>query len=315
MPALFDAKSYRSAKMLVAMDAVGDAAWTLWSRAILWCNEEDTDGFVPIAQLRHLTSHADPVAVAEALCDAGAALRKAGLFERTDGGYVIHDFLKHNFSKAKKDAKRQKDRERKGIENTFHADSTRNGDGSATEAQATSDGSATDSADVPPSFHGDSRSKTKEKKEKQSQSQSAGEPAGSGGEVLDMGALRRLWNGCRERATASLLPAHLTPDDLAVLGALPKVHAAAASGASFGDWLDAEFSTWHREVTASHGSGGTRLTSCWSPTSFSGWYERKGSPSTQNARHEAPARSEPYVHRSDLPLVAPIRKPRIEVPS
>lgn len=122
----------------------------------------------------------------------------------------------------------------------------------------------------------------------------AGDPAGSGGEVLDMGALRRLWNQARERATGAMFPATFSADDNAALAALPRVHVAADSGATFVDWLGVEVVAWVREVTASHGSGGVRLTSCWAPKSFSGWYQRKGSHLAPKARHGAPGREEPH---------------------
>lgn len=107
----------------------------------------------------------------------------------------------------------------------------------------------------------------------------AGEPAGSGGDLLDMSSLRRLWNDNRERVTGSMLPAIHDADANAVLATLPKVRSVAPRPkASFADWLAVEFDAWHDVVTKEHGANATRITRAWSPVSFAGWYERNPPP-------------------------------------
>jgi hypothetical protein len=74
-----------------------------FSLALMWCNKHLTDGYLPDAVIDGFTSHvSNPQNVAE-------ALSKAGLFERNEGGYHIHDFHDYNQS-AETVRKRRKDR-------------------------------------------------------------------------------------------------------------------------------------------------------------------------------------------------------------
>lgn len=285
MPALFEGQAYRSAKILAAMDAVGDAAWTLWSRAILWSNDESTDGFVPTAQLRHLTQHKNPIAVAEALCDCGAGLRKSGLFERTEGGYYIHDFLSHNFSKAEKEAKKQRDRERKGAKTPqgIPTDSARNPDGKSTESATHPSGTPTDS-----------RSIVKDSKTKQNTGAEStrNEPA-SRREIqtppLDphtqariayteavSAAVGRLWPGiagfAEEDAAIAALLADAAAEHTAEFGALDLPR--------FLDKLGENVTRWVREERA---AGREKFTRGWRPSKFVEWL------AAQDAAQAAPA--------------------------
>jgi hypothetical protein len=95
----FDDRADEAPKMLVAMGDVGDAAWAMWSRAILYCNRHETDGEVPMAVLPRLTTHKSWKTVRDALL-------RAGCFEPTEHGVRVHDFLQWNESRAQLCAKR-----------------------------------------------------------------------------------------------------------------------------------------------------------------------------------------------------------------
>lgn len=69
--------------------AVGPLAGWLHVCAICYCNSQLTDGYIPSGMLRRLADVPD----ADALADA---LVTIGLWERTDAGYLIHDFLEYN---------------------------------------------------------------------------------------------------------------------------------------------------------------------------------------------------------------------------
>lgn len=249
----------------------------------------------------------------------------AGLWDVDGELYVFHNWDHYetsegvNAAKAEKAAKKQKayrDRKAASGNATGNEPVTRYGNVTGNEKVTPGNAPVTPGnalAGVTPALHAGACALPVPAQPNPPLPSDAGEPAGSSGEVLDMGDLRRLWNENRERVTASTMPVHFDAADAEVLGALPRTHRASQSDLEFVDWLAVEFGAWHAESVKAHGQGATRLTSCWAPKSFSGWYGRKGSPATQNARQEAPARSEPYVHRSDLPLVAPIRKPRVEV--
>jgi hypothetical protein len=78
--------------------------------ALMWSNRHLTDGYVPDAVIDWFSSYVtDPKAIAE-------ALSKAGLFERNDGGYHIHDFSTYNPSAVEIKRKRQADALRKAKE-------------------------------------------------------------------------------------------------------------------------------------------------------------------------------------------------------
>jgi hypothetical protein len=98
----------------------GNEAWALWCAAVMYCNQYGTDGFVPEAALATellplAISPAKAKKLAQSLCEAKIHPEKPGLFVRDAKrkGYIVHDFLHWNPSKAEVDAKRKKDRERK----------------------------------------------------------------------------------------------------------------------------------------------------------------------------------------------------------
>jgi hypothetical protein len=91
----------------------------LWSVAISWCNRRLTDGHVPLEQIKRLGG---TVRLADALV-------VAGLLERTPDGYLVHDFLHFNESKAtvlaRRAAEAERQRKRREAEALSRAESGR----------------------------------------------------------------------------------------------------------------------------------------------------------------------------------------------
>ncbi len=98
-------------------------ALALWSAARDYANRASTDGYIPEVCLRSLTpmDRKRAKAVAEALVNARPHGHEHGLWERSSGGYQIHDFLVYNESRASKAAKAEQDRA-----NAEHAEAHRN---------------------------------------------------------------------------------------------------------------------------------------------------------------------------------------------
>lgn len=83
-----------------------EAAW-LWVAAIDYCRAHLTDGVVPAAVLPTL-------GIFRAKLDTLVAnLVAVRLFETTEGGYLVHDFLEHNDSREQVLTRRREDSERK----------------------------------------------------------------------------------------------------------------------------------------------------------------------------------------------------------
>lgn len=85
----------------------------LWTLAISWSNRRLTDGFIPTDRVLALNG---TEAIAERLV-------VAGMFERADGGYLIHDFLTFNESREQVEIRRESDRKRKRTPTGFQPDS------------------------------------------------------------------------------------------------------------------------------------------------------------------------------------------------
>jgi hypothetical protein len=78
----------------------GPEAMGLFLLALSWCADYLTDGFVPEIQVKRLLFVCDdPLAIADRLVSAG-------LWERADGGYQIHDYLEYNPSAEQVKAER-----------------------------------------------------------------------------------------------------------------------------------------------------------------------------------------------------------------
>jgi hypothetical protein len=78
-----------------------------YAMALMWSSKHLTDGFLPVDVLQGFRTYVDkPLAVADALAEAG-------LFDRHDRGFKIHDFKDYNPSAVEIKRKRREDRERK----------------------------------------------------------------------------------------------------------------------------------------------------------------------------------------------------------
>lgn len=66
----------------------GSAASWLWICGLAYCQEGLTDGYIPSSALRYLGVRGAPA--------LASALVRAGLWEATEGGWMVHDYLDHN---------------------------------------------------------------------------------------------------------------------------------------------------------------------------------------------------------------------------
>jgi hypothetical protein len=84
---------------------LSDRAFRLHVSAICWCAENLTDGHISDRELP-LVAHIRAIKV------TAKQLEDAGLWDRTDGGWVIHDYLDYNPSREQVIAERKKNAER-----------------------------------------------------------------------------------------------------------------------------------------------------------------------------------------------------------
>lgn len=78
-----------------------------YAMALMWTNRHLTDGVLPDAVIEGFSSYANnPGAIADALA-------RAGLFDKHEAGYRIHDFRDYNPSAADIKRKRREDASRK----------------------------------------------------------------------------------------------------------------------------------------------------------------------------------------------------------
>lgn len=95
------ARVYASVKDHPRIDQAGHDAVGVWVRALAYCADHQTDGFVSATWLEGI---------------GGKALKKAidaGLIHKIDNGYVVHDYLDHNRSRAQIEEIRAKERAKK----------------------------------------------------------------------------------------------------------------------------------------------------------------------------------------------------------
>lgn len=88
--------------------AAGHEASWLDVRGMLFCARHETNGEIPDAQLPRIGSDFSPAKRKKLI----AALLEVGRWERTEGGYLVHDFLEYNPTSAQKEAEREAARER-----------------------------------------------------------------------------------------------------------------------------------------------------------------------------------------------------------
>jgi len=65
-----------------------DSQYRLYVDSLMWCRDRLTDGFIAEALISQVSPIRSPRSVAQALA-------KAGLFDRCDGGWMIHDYAVH----------------------------------------------------------------------------------------------------------------------------------------------------------------------------------------------------------------------------
>lgn len=110
--------------------ALSDPAYRMWACALIYCQAQLTDGFVPEHAIHTFGVRArNKEAVADELCRA-LAPGKGPLWAKVEGGYQLHDYLDWNDSREEVESKRKRDRNRKG----FRSDSTRNPRGIAKDS-------------------------------------------------------------------------------------------------------------------------------------------------------------------------------------
>jgi hypothetical protein len=114
MWAKFDDGLIDHPKIATAGDVLGGKfgraiALGFYAGAVIWSNKHLTDGVMPASVAKGFLHVENGLAVADALV-------KAHLFEKVDGGYVVHDFHDHNPSARKIKQKRREDARRKAEE-------------------------------------------------------------------------------------------------------------------------------------------------------------------------------------------------------
>lgn len=142
---------------------LSDRAFRLHVSAICWCSENLTDGRITDRELQH-------VAHIRGLKATAKQLEDAGLWDRTDDGWIVHDFLDYNPSREQVQAERKKNAERQerfrrrkngkptpppngssnGVSNgVTRPRETQSGDTTATRTQHDGDTTATRTSTVP----------------------------------------------------------------------------------------------------------------------------------------------------------------------
>lgn len=84
---------------------LSDRAFRLHVSAICWCAENLTDGRIAERELALVAHVRNPKATAK-------QLEEAGVWDRTDGGWAIHDYLDYNPSREQVQAERKKNADR-----------------------------------------------------------------------------------------------------------------------------------------------------------------------------------------------------------
>lgn len=112
-------------KILKAAAMIGEHgvafAVTMYLHALSYAKTYETDGFVPNGFVSGTVLISSPEVVAKAFVS-----RRVGLWHKVRGGYLIHDFLKHNRSSKELNDIREKRRIQKRRERTRDSDSTVN---------------------------------------------------------------------------------------------------------------------------------------------------------------------------------------------
>jgi hypothetical protein len=111
-----------------AVIAAGEAAELLFVRALAFCATSDSDGYITDAQITRFVGAGMRDAIKRA-----DKLVTVGLWERSDGGYVVRSWTKLHMTSKEKGRKLKADRERKRTAHDSETPSARNPDGIQTE--------------------------------------------------------------------------------------------------------------------------------------------------------------------------------------
>jgi len=105
---LFDHQKIFTAGELIGGKAKNGPAVALgfYAAVLMWASKHLSDGHLPSAVIRNLPHVGNPLAIADALV-------QAGLLEKNGSGFQIHDFEDFNPSAARVKAKRRRDKLRK----------------------------------------------------------------------------------------------------------------------------------------------------------------------------------------------------------
>lgn len=96
-----DDNFFRNPKAL----ASGDDAALLYVQGLCYCSDSLTDGHIPTAALRLISGHRSARSLARILV-------REGLWTETASGWEVHDYLKHQRSRAQIEAEREANRAR-----------------------------------------------------------------------------------------------------------------------------------------------------------------------------------------------------------
>lgn len=129
---------FRNPKVLAA----GEDAALLYIQGLVYCSDSETDGAIPTPALRMLTARKDVRTLAKALV-------REGLWTETATGWLVHDYLKVQRSKAQIEAEREATRTRvaRHRSRSGNADTATVTNGDVTAPDTETD---TDSPSVPP---------------------------------------------------------------------------------------------------------------------------------------------------------------------
>lgn len=140
-----DDRANGNAKLL----ALSDAAWRMWGCALIYCQANLTDGFVPAHALDTFGVRArNKKAVAEELCRP-LVPGKGPCWHKVAGGYLFHDYLDWNDSRekilheraiAEARKKRFEDRRKNGVPNASENGAAERPERTSTTTSTTTEG-------------------------------------------------------------------------------------------------------------------------------------------------------------------------------
>lgn len=105
--ALIDHQKISAAATFLKRNGDGRAiALGFFAVCLMWCSKHLSDGKISKEVVEGFSHVKQPLVVADALV-------RAGLLERVEGGFLVHDFLEYNPSAEKVKKKREEDKVRK----------------------------------------------------------------------------------------------------------------------------------------------------------------------------------------------------------